>query len=338
MKALQYFGKQDLRFVDLPEPQIGENEILMKVKKVGICGTDLHIYNGGMNMPLPLVLGHEFVGDIVKIGKNVTNVNAGDKAVAEHLIGCGKCSYCQEGKKNLCKNPTVIGLNRQGALAEYISIPSDLVFKLPDEFSYDEGVLVEPLSIAVYAVRKAGVKVGDQIAVVGQGPIGLLVDFVARASGGTVNGFDKHDNRIDYAKNHGYIHKGFNTARGEYLEQFKENVAEGADIVFEAVGSDTSAELAIELSRSGGKVVILGIFEHDVMINMMDIVRKELQIFGSWTCVFSFGETMLLMKSQKLDANQLITHRYPFSDAVKAFEEAFSDKSNRIKSVIEFPV
>lgn len=338
MKALQYFGKQDLRFVDLPEPQIGENEILMKVKKVGICGTDLHIYNGGMNMPLPLVLGHEFVGDIVKIGKNVTNVNAGDKAVAEHLIGCGKCSYCQEGKKNLCKNPTVIGLNRQGALAEYISIPSDLVFKLPDEFSYDEGVLVEPLSIAVYAVRKAGVKVGDQIAVVGQGPIGLLVDFVARASGGTVNGFDKHDNRIDYAKNHGYIHKGFNTTRREYLEQFKENVAEGADIVFEAVGSDTSAELAIELSRSGGKVVILGIFEHDVMINMMDIVRKELQIFGSWTCVFSFGETILLMKSQKLDASQLITHRYPFSDAVKAFEEAFSDKSNRIKSVIEFPV
>lgn len=336
MKTLQYAGIQDLRFVDLPEPQIKENEVLMKVKKVGICGTDLHIYNNGMNVQTPLVLGHEFVGDIVKIGSSVTNVKVGDRAVAEHLIGCGKCSYCLHGKRNLCKTPTVIGLNRQGALAEYISIPSDLVFKLPNELSYDEGVLIEPLSIAVYAVRKSGVDVGDQIAVVGQGPIGLLVDFVAKASGGIVVGFDKHDNRIAYAKNHEYIHKGFNIIQEDYLKQFKENAPDGADIVFEAVGSNTSAELAIELARSGGKVIILGVFEHDVMINMMDIVRKELQVYGSWTCVFSFEETILLMKSQKLDVNQLITNRYSFSDAIKAFQEASVDKPNRIKSVIEF--
>jgi len=336
MKALQYFGKQDLRFVDLPQPQIQENEVLMKVKKVGICGTDLHIYNNGMNVPLPLVPGHEFVGDIVKIGNNVENVKVGDRAVAEHLIGCGKCSYCLKGEKNLCKTPTVIGLNRQGALAEYISIPSNLIFKLPTELSYDEGVLVEPLSIAVYAVRKSGVDVGDQIAVVGQGPIGILVDFVAKASGGTVIGFDKHDNRIAYAKDHEFIQRGFNITNKDYLKQFKEEAVDGADIVFEAVGSDTSAELAIELARSGGKVIILGVFDHDVMINMMNIVRKELQVYGSWTCVFSFEETMRLIKSQKLDANQFITHRYPFTDAIKAFQEASSDKGNRIKSVIEF--
>ena len=222
MKALQYFGKQDLRFVDLSEPQIGENEILMKVKKVGICGTDLHIYNNGMNVPLPLVLGHEFVGDIIKIGNNVTNIKVGDRAVAEHVIGCGKCSYCSQGKKNLCKAPTIIGINRQGALAEYLPIPSDLIFKLPTEFSYDEGVLIEPLSIAVYAVRKAGVDVGDKVAVVGQGPIGLLVDFVAEASGGTVFGFDKHDNRITYAKNIHDISKGFNITQADFLKQFKE--------------------------------------------------------------------------------------------------------------------
>lgn len=336
MKALQYFGKQELRLVDLPDPQINDNEVLIKVKKVGICGTDLHIYNGGMNVSLPLVLGHEFVGDIVKTGNNVKNVKIGDRAVAEHVIGCGKCPYCLKGKRNLCKAPTIIGVNRQGALAEYISIPSELVFKLPDELSYDEGVLVEPLSIAVYTVRKSGVDVGDQIAVVGQGPIGLLVDFVAKASGGTVIGFDKHDNRLSYAKDHGYIQKGFNIVNENYLEQFKKDVADGADIVFEAVGSDTSAELAIELARSGGKVIILGVFEHDVMINMMNIVKKELQLYGSWTSVFSFEETMLLMKSQKLDTNLLITHRYPFLDAINAFKEASSDKENRIKSIIEF--
>ncbi|MBF8249427.1 MAG: hypothetical protein HW400_28 [Candidatus Levybacteria bacterium] len=336
MKALQFFGSQDLRFVELPEPQINENEILMKVKKVGICGTDLHIYSGGMNVLTPLVLGHEFVGDIVKIGAKVTNIKVGDRAVAEHVIGCGKCTYCLQGKRNLCKIPTIIGINRQGALAECISIPAELVYKIPDELTYDEGVLVEPLSIAVYAVRKAGVDVGDRVAVVGQGPIGLLVDFVAKASGGIVFGFDKHDNRLNYAKNNNYISKGFNITQQDYLKQFKDEVADGADIVFEAVGSDTSAELAIELARSGGKVVILGVFEHDVTINMMNIVKKELQVYGSWTCVFSFEETILLMKSQKLDANQLITNRYSFSDAIKAFAEASTDKGNRIKSIIEF--
>jgi threonine dehydrogenase-like Zn-dependent dehydrogenase len=136
MKALRYFGKQNLQFVELPEPQINDQEVLMKVKKVGICGTDLHIYAGGMDVPTPIVLGHEFVGDIVKIGKNVTNIEIGDRAVAEHLIGCGKCLYCREGKRNLCKAPTIIGINRQGALAEYVSVPSDLIFKLPAELFY----------------------------------------------------------------------------------------------------------------------------------------------------------------------------------------------------------
>ena len=338
MKALQYFGPKDLRFVELPEPQITEDEVLMKVKKVGICGTDLHIYNGGMKVPTSQILGHEFVGDIVKIGSNVANIKVGDRAVAEHVVGCGKCPCCLQGKRNLCETPTVLGLNRPGALAEYISIPSELVYKLSEEHSYDEGVLVEPLSIAVYAVRKSGMKVGDQVAVVGQGPIGLFVDLVAKASGGTVFGFDKHDNRIAYAVSHEYIHKGFNITQEDYMKKFREGVYEGADVVFEAVGSDTSAELAIELTRAGGKIEMLGVFEHNVMINMMDIVRRELQISGSWTCVFSFEETMVLLKSQKIDVNQIITNRYSFTDAIKAFQEASLDKGSRIKTVIEFAV
>lgn len=336
MKALQYFGKNDLRFVEIPNPEIGVNEVLLKVKKMGICGTDLHIYNGGMQVPTPLVLGHEFVGDIVAVGSQVSNVKVGDRAVAEHVIGCSKCSYCRQGKRNLCKAPVVIGLHRQGALAEFIAIPSDLVFKLPDELSYDEGVLVEPLSIAVYAVRKAGVTVGDEVAVVGQGPIGLLVDFVSKASGGVVFGFDRHDNRLIYAKEQEYISQGFNAAESDYLKKFTQQVPDGADVVFEAVGSDTSVKLAIELAKPGGKVVVLGVFVHDVMVNMMHIVRKELQLYGSWTCTFSFEETMLLMKAQRLNTDKFITHRYKFSEAIKAFEDSVNDKSHRIKSIIEF--
>src|SRR5258708_35931586 len=135
MKAFQFFGKNDLRLVDVPEPSISDTDVLLKIKKVGICGTDLHIYTGGMQVQTPLVLGHEFVGDVVKTGKDVTKVKVGERAVAEHVIGCGKCLYCQEGKRNLCKNPTVIGLHRQGALAEYIVIPEERVYSLPQELS-----------------------------------------------------------------------------------------------------------------------------------------------------------------------------------------------------------
>lgn len=336
MKALSYFGKHDLRFVDIPEPKIKAHEILMKIKKVGICGTDLHIYNGGMKVPTPLILGHEFVGDIVKVGEEVKTLKDGDRVVAEHVIGCGKCAHCLRGKRNLCATPTVIGLHCPGALAEYLAIPSELVYKLPDELSYDEGVLAEPLSIAVYAVRKAGVKVGDKVAVVGQGPIGLFVDIVAKTSGGTVFGFDKHENRLSYAKEHQYIYEGFDITQGNYKENFASVAGDGVDIVFEAVGSDSSAELALSIAKSGGKVIILGVFEHDVMLNMMHIVRKELQIFGSWTCIFSMDQTMLLLKSQKLDVDKIISHRYSFPDSIKAFQEASTYKSTRIKSVIEF--
>jgi len=336
MKALQYFGKTDLRFVDIPLPQIKEDEVLMKLKKVGICGTDLHIYNGGMTVPTPLIMGHEFVGDIVQVGSTVKHILVGDRAVAEHVIGCGTCTYCRQGKRNLCRTPTVIGLHRPGALAEYIALPAELVFKLPDELSYDEGVLVEPLSIAVYAVRKVDVQVGDTIAVVGQGPIGLFMDLVVKASGGAVIGFDIVDNRLTFAKKYGFIQQGYNTSHTDYLTQFQQGTPGGADIVFEAVGSEKSMALALELAKPGGKVVVLGVFEHNVEINMMHIVRKELQVYGSWTCTFSFEETMQILKSQKIHTDELITHRYTFSNAIQAFADASTDKSGRIKSIIEF--
>jgi 2-desacetyl-2-hydroxyethyl bacteriochlorophyllide A dehydrogenase len=337
MKAFQFFGKNDLRLVDLPDPQIGDSDVLLKIKKVGICGTDLHIYTGGMPVKTPLVPGHEFVGDVVKTGKDVTRVKVGDRAVAEHVVGCGKCSYCQEGKRNLCKKPIVIGLHKQGALAEFLAVPEELVYSLPEKLSYDDGVLVEPLSIAVYAVRKSNVQVGDNVAVVGQGPIGLFVDQVVKSAGATVYGFDKHDNRLEFAKNNDYIYKQVNVTQPDFLEVFRNMIStDGADVVFEAVGSDQSAEMALELAKASGKVLVLGVFEHNVQLNMMHIVKKELTVQGSWTCIFSFEPTISFLESKNFNTDMMITNRYPFLDTKKAFEEALNDKGNRIKTVIEF--
>lgn len=337
MKALQYFGPKDLRFVDIPKPIISDSDVLMRVKEVGICGTDLHIYSGGMKVPTPLVMGHEFVGDIVEVGKSVKNVKVSDRVVAEHVIGCGKCGYCMRGLKNLCNSPVVIGLHRSGALAEYLSIPADLVFPIPTELSYDDGVLIEPLSIAVYAMKRAAVESPLSVAVVGQGPIGIFVNQVAKAMGCKVFGFDINDSRLQYAKTMGYIDAGFNTTGASYLEDFQKHLgSDGADVVFEVVGREETAQISLSLAKSRGKVVVLGVFEHNVSLNMMQIVKRELQVLGSWTCLDSFQETIELVKSKDIGTSTLITHRYSFDNAIKAFEEAFDTSTNRIKSVIEF--
>jgi L-gulonate 5-dehydrogenase len=336
MKALGYFGKEDLRFVDLPTPEVGATDVLLQVKKVGICGTDLHIYHGGMQVPTPLVMGHEFVGDVVAVGTAVTQVKVGDRAVAEHVVGCGACWYCQKGRKNLCVKPVVIGLHRAGALAEYMAIPADLVFALPADLSYDEGVLVEPLSIAVYAVQKSGLKVGQSVAVVGQGPIGLFVDYVVKEAGGLVVGIDTIDARLQFARKQGLCDFGLQSKSENLLEQVQKiSAMDGVDLVFEAVGIEATAALSIELARRGGSVVLLGVFEHLIALNMMQVVKKELLLSGSWTCLNSFESTIRLLQEKKGNVGAFITHRYRFDDAIRAFQEASSYDQNRVKSVIE---
>ena len=336
MKALQYFGPHDLRFVELPTPTPKSGEVLLKIGKVGICGTDLHIYTGGMHVPTPTILGHEFVATIAEVGEGVSSLTAGQRVVAEHVIGCQRCLYCKMGKRNLCIAPIVLGIHKPGALAEYMVVPAELVSVLPDTLSEDEGVLAEPLSIAVYAASKARLTKGEKVAVIGQGPIGLLVDFVTKASGASVYGIDRHDTRLSYATEHEYIVKGYNVKNPAFLSEFHTETGDGADLVFEAVGSDSSADLALTLAKPGGRVIILGVFEHDVKINMMAIVRKELEVFGSWTNIFSLDETLQLLATEQFDTKQFITHRYPFVKAQEAFEEALTDKSERIKTIIEF--
>lgn len=337
MKALQYLGPHQLQFTELPKPTLTDNDVLLKIKKVGICGTDLHIYNGGVRVPIPLVLGHEFVGDVVDVGSNVQHVKVGDRAVGEHVIGCGTCVYCHQGKYNLCPNAAVIGINRPGALVEFLALPKELVFALPPTLDYDAGVLVEPLSIAVYAVRKAAVDTGQTVAVLGQGPIGLFVDVVAKANGGVVYGFDIQDHRLVYAKEKGYVDETINSGQPNALKALQQLVkTDGADVVFEAVGIEKTAQLALELARLGGKVIVLGVFEHDVLVNMMHVVKKELTVMGSWRCLDAFEPTIKLLATGRIPFDGLITHRYPFSEAIKAFEDASTYSDNRIKTVIEF--
>ncbi len=338
MKALELVGKQQLQFVEVDRPRASASEVLLRIKKVGICGTDLHLYHGGMDASLPLIMGHEFVGVVEQVGAGVQTVQIGQMVVAEHVIGCGHCEYCIGGRKNLCLTPTVLGLHRAGALAEYMVVPAELVYPLPKGLTYDQGVLVEPLSIALYGVRKAGAIIGRSVAVVGQGPIGLFVDQVAKAAGARVFGIDIMPSRLQFALEHGYVDGVINSAHEHAAQTYQKQSGESAaDVVFEVVGQESTMRLAFDLVRPGGIIVVLGVFEHDVAVSMMTIVKREIQIIGSWTCLNTFEPAIQLLKNDEIDTDQLISHRYPFSQAVKAFQDASSYAEDRIKTVIEFP-
>ncbi|MHB8904045.1 MAG: zinc-dependent alcohol dehydrogenase [Patescibacteria group bacterium] len=336
MRSIQYIKPDNLKYSDIPKPKIKVDEVLLKIKSVGICGTDLHIYHGGMNLPTPLIMGHEFSGIIAEVGSQVKNLKIGERVVGEHVISCGACHYCLIGKPNLCGDSKVIGLHRPGALAEYLAIPANLVYKISSNLSFDEASLIEPLSIAYYAVQKAGFLLGKKVAVIGQGPIGLLVDQILKNSGAHVIGIDIFEPRLKLARKKGWVDQVINSKKQSVAEEINKLMPEGVDICFEVVGQEITIELALEITRRAGDVFILGVFETPSKINLMQIVKKELNVHGSWTCAFSFPPVIELLADKKIDLKSLITNRYPASQGIKAFKEAASYSGRRIKSIINF--
>lgn len=336
MKSIIYTGPQSLEYIDIPKPKIKTDEVLLKIKSVGICGTDLHIYNGGMDLPTPLTMGHEFSGVIAEVGREVKNFKVGDHVIAEHIVSCGKCYECLSGKSNLCASAKVIGLHLPGALSEYLAVPASLVYRIPKNMSFEEAAIIEPLSIAYYAVKKAGSVLGKKVAVIGQGPIGLLVDQILKQSGAEVIGIDIVDKRLKFAQNKKWIDHAINSKNQSVVKVLNEIVPSGVDIVFEVVGQEATVEMSLEIARRNGDVFILGVFETPSKINLMHLVKKELNVYGSWTCALSFLPSIELVANNKIDLKSLITHRYLASKAITAFEEAASYSDNRIKTVINF--
>lgn len=337
MSALVFRGKNRIEYTAVPIPWIGEHDVLMQIKSVGICGTDLHIYRGGLDVPAGTIPGHEFSGVVAEVGKRVKRVKPGDRVVGEHVVVCHRCAYCLGGKPNLCVSREIIGVHRPGALAEYVSLPEELVYSVPDEVSFDEAAMIEPLSIALYSVREAGFLLNKRVGVIGQGPIGLLVDQVLSAAGALVTGLDVRDTSLEFAKQKGWAHHVINTKTQDTKKRMAEiGSSNGFDIIFEVVGIEQTAELSFDIARSNGLVILLGVFSSPARINLMNIVKKELNVRGSWTCAFSFPDSIDLVARGKVDLKSLVTHRYAAKDGARAFAEAESYADHRIKTIIYF--
>lgn len=334
MKAAVYQGKNSIVVVDVAKPTIQADEVLLKIHSVGICGTDLHIYAGGTAVQPGTIIGHEFSGEIVEVGTKVTRFQVGQRVVAEHVVTCQQCFYCLRGQPQLCLQAQVLGMDRPGALAEFVAVPERLIYAIPDSISYDQAALIEPLTIAVYATAHARSLAGQKVAVVGQGPIGILLDQVLVAAGAEVIGVDTQVGRLDFVQHHGWAQHVVNPLDPKFSEQITALTSVGVDSAFEAVGKEVTAELCIDIVRRDGDIFLLGVFEHAAKLDLMKVVKKELNIYGSWTCAFSFPPAIALVAEGKVDLQSLITHRYTIDNVAQAFAEASTYSDSRIKTII----
>jgi len=326
-----------LEEVEKPKPK--PNEVLIEVKYCGICGSDIHAYHGVHPfIKPPIVLGHEFSGVISELGGDVEELKIGQRVVVEPLLTCGKCLNCKLGYYNRCIVMKVIGAQTDGAFAEYISVPAHRVIAIPDEVSFKHGALVEPLAVAVHAVKRAGPLGGLNVAVLGAGPIGLLTASVAKRYGANeVLITDLSDYKLKVAKSLG-IDYTVNVKREDPVKVAKEIFGhEGVDVIFECVGSNpVTIAQAINMARKGATIVVVGVFKEEVPIKVGLIQDRELELKGTAVYRFKdFLDAIELLKRGDVLAGQLISRVFSLRELEKAFKYIEENRDTTIKVLIK---
>jgi len=323
---------------DVPKPSPREGEVLVKVKYCGICGSDLHAYKTGI-YGLGLTMGHEFSGEVAELGSNVEGWKVGDRVIGKPT-SCGECYYCRRGLINLCEKASEyggLGIFSPGAYAEYVVVSTTALYKLPEEVTYKQGTMVDPLSTPVRAVRLSKMKLGDTALVLGAGPQGLLTLQCAKLAGASaVYVTEKAKKRIELAEKLG-ADEVLNPDEVDVCSRILEVTDNrGADIVFECVGVPATIVDAVRNVRKAGKIVVEGVFDEDVETRFLDIVLNEIGIKG----VFAYDDhdfryAVELIRKKSVDVDSLITDVIPLNDiAEKGFEALIKPQKESVKILV----
>jgi L-iditol 2-dehydrogenase len=326
---------------DVPEPEVGPRDILVRVRACGICGSDIHGYDGssGRRIP-PLVMGHEAAGEVAAIGAEVTRFRPGDPVTFDSMIWCGKCDYCRGGQTNLCDSRQVLGVScgdyrRHGAFAEHVVVPEHVVYRVPSELPIELAAMVEPVSVAVHAVSLAKPLRGETAVVVGTGMIGLLVVQAIRAAGcERIIAVDVDDDRLALARSLGASEtlRGDGQDVGSRLEEL--TGGEGADIAFEVVGATGPLDTAVRSLRKGGRVVLVGNISPKVELHLQQVVTRELTLYGSCGSANDYPRCMELMASGAIDVRPLISAMAPLDEGPEWFERLHRREKGLMKVVL----
>ena len=337
MKALVKRHKEKGIWLEdnIPEPIIGDNDVLIKIKKTAICGTDMHIYHwdewAQKNIPVPMHVGHEYVGEICELGKNIKEYKIGQRVSGEGHIVCGHCRSCRAGQRHLCANTLGIGVNVPGCFAEYLALPATNVFPLPKEISDDEASILDPLGNAVHTALSFDM-IGEDVLITGAGPIGIMAAAVALHVGARhVVITDVNPYRLELAKKLGVKH-AIDVSKHNIKEVMQNlNMTEGFDVGLEMSGNPIAFHSMIESMRNGGKVALLGILPNDAKINWSSVIFKGLFIKGIYGReMFETWYKMSSLIQAGLNIKPIITHHFPLEDYIKGFETMSSGQSGKI--------
>jgi 2-desacetyl-2-hydroxyethyl bacteriochlorophyllide A dehydrogenase len=341
MTAVRLFGPGDLRLDTVPVPKPQAGEVLIKVWRSGICGTDLHIAKGTFPAPnLPLTLGHEFSGTIASVGEGADGLGVGSKVVVDINISCGHCYYCSRGQKLFCPNVSQLGVHRAGGLAEYVVAPASNVYVLPDSLSLDDAAYVEPLACAIHGQDRIGIRSGDRVLIIGGGPMGLAHIALARLSGAaSVIVSEPDPSRRALAERMGadVLLNPFETPLAEAIADITNGI--GPDVVIEAVGSVPTYESAVAVVRRGGRVLAYGAAPQDAVMSLrpFDIYSKELTIVGSYAGTYdTWPRAIALLAAGRFSPGLIVDSIRPLSDAVEAIRALEHDRST-VKVHIQMP-
>jgi threonine dehydrogenase-like Zn-dependent dehydrogenase len=338
MKALVYHGPETLKWEEIPDVSPREGEVLIKIKAVGICGSDVHGYLGitGRRTP-PMVMGHEFSGIVAAVGAGVTNVKAGDRVAPYPVVFCGECEFCKQGNVHICLNKTAFGvLECNGAMAEYISVPAKLAFKLADDVSYGVGSMMEPMAVSYRGVNNAGDLSGKNVLIVGAGTIGLLaLAIVKMRNPAKIFVSDLSDHRLAVAAQMGADFT-INPGSSDLQATIKAGTGgSGVDVAFEAVGATPTVQQAMSALKIGGTAVWIGNSAKMIQVNMQEIVTRELKVVGTFLYTFKeFGEVVALLNSGKINVEPMISLETPMENGPALFARLAKDPGPMIKVIL----
>ncbi|NLL42548.1 MAG: alcohol dehydrogenase catalytic domain-containing protein [Firmicutes bacterium] len=328
-------GKIEFQQVERPVP--GPGQILVKIMRIGVCGSDIHVYHGlHPYTSYPVVQGHEVAGTIAELGSGVEGFEIGDKVTVQPQVSCGQCYSCRHGNYHICDDLKVMGFQTTGMAAEYFAVDAEKVLKLPDDMDYDEAAMVEPLAVAVHAIRKAGSVEGKKVVVLGAGPIGNLVAQAAKGMGAhLVLMTDISDYRLDIGRQCGIKHC-IDTSKVDLNEQISEVFGpDRADIIFECVGVQATIEQAVENARKGSDIIVVGVFGDKPQVDMGLVQDRELSLIG--TLMYKeedYIKAIELIDAGKIALRPLITDSFAFEDYLAAYEHIEEVKGHSMKVMI----
>ncbi|MFY8201905.1 MAG: zinc-dependent alcohol dehydrogenase [Pirellula staleyi] len=342
MKALQLQEYKKLELVELPRPVCGPEDLLVQVQACGICGSDIHGFDGssGRRIP-PLVMGHEAAGIVVEVGVSVVGFCKGDRVTFDSTVSCGRCTYCRAGTINLCENRQVLGVScnefrRQGAFAQFVTVPQNIVYKIPDSLSFEHAAMIEAVSIAVHATNRTPRHIGGSVAVVGAGMIGLLCIQTLRLAGfAKVIAVDLEDAKLKIATQLGATHTVNARSEDPVAAVMAITNGRGVDASMEVVGAKAPVQTCFQIVRRGGSVTLVGNLTPSVDLPLQTVVTRELSIYGSCASNGEIPQCIELLASGAIQVAPLITATAKLEETAQWFDRLYAGEKGAMKVIVK---